>query len=263
MRHIIQPASKVMRVLLLGGSLLACTISAASGWPGSMRGRWEVVQVAVDSRDQPHWQYFPDDPRLLGRELVLADSTISLNDDSRICESPTVKALPASTLQQFIGRKFPRPESFDTPTQPTLADFDLKLTDATVSPTATSCTPDTSPWNGAWWIQLSPDRILTNYDNSGYVLVLQRQTGNEPIRPSFSCSKAHDDIEQTICSSAALAGYDRSVTAAYHRALETSDDKPALKQEQIAWMKSRNSCASDTACLAKSMRERVDQLMQQ
>lgn len=263
MRHIIQSSSILLRLVLLSWGLMACTISAATDWPGTMRGKWEVIQVAVDSRDQPHWQYFPDDPRLLGRELVLDDSSISLNDDSRPCEAPVSKALPSSTLQQFIGQKFPRPESFDTLTHPTLADFGLKLPDAAVLPTTIRCTPDASPWNGAWWIQLSPDRILTNYDNSGYVLVLQRQTGSEPITPSFSCSKAHSNIEHTICSSAALAGYDRSVTAAYHRAMETSDDKPALKQEQIDWMKSRSSCASDAACLEKSMRERVDQLMQQ
>jgi uncharacterized protein YecT (DUF1311 family) len=258
----IQPSPRIFRALLLAGGLISCTLSLASAWPSQMRGKWEVVQVAVDARDQPHWQYFPDDPRLMGRELVIGDSSISLNDDSRECSAAVSKALPSATLQQFIGKAFPRPVAFDTPTHPTLADFGLKFPASTVSPISTRCSPDNSPWNGAWWIQISPDRALTNYDNSGYVLVLQRQVGNAQAKPSFSCGKAHGDAEQTICSSTALAGYDRSVTAAYHRAMGTSDDKAALKQEQIEWMKTRNDCARDTACLEKSMRDRVDQLMQ-
>lgn len=258
-----RPRSKIIRGPVLAAGLMACTISLAAALPGAMQGKWEVARVAVDGRDQPHWQYFPDDPRLLGRELVVSDASITINDDSRDCQAAVSKPLPSGSLQQFIGQRFPRPESLDTPTHPTLADFDLKLSDTAVSPIGTVCTPDNSPWNGAWWIQLSPDQALTNYDNSGYVLVLQRREANQPVKPSFSCSKAAGAAEQTICSSAALAGYDRSVTAAYHRATATSDDKASLKQEQMDWIKARNLCAKDEACLQKSMHDRVDQLMQQ
>lgn len=262
MSRSLNPSLRIFRSLLLAGGLISCTLSLASAWPGQMQGTWEVVQVAVDSRDQPHWQYFPNDPRLMGRELVIRASSISLNDDSRECKAALSKVLPSANLEQFIGKSFPRPEAFDTPVHPTLADFGLKFPASNVSPSSTRCTPDNSPWNGAWWIQISPDRALTNYDNSGYVLVLQRQADNAQAMPSFSCSKAHGDAEQTICSSTALAGYDRSVTAAYRRAIAISDDKAALKQEQIEWMKTRNGCARDAACLEKTMRDRVDQLMQ-
>lgn len=263
MRPLARPCSKIRCVLAMVAGLTTCAISLAATLPGSMQGKWEVTQVAVDGRDQPHWQYFPDDPRLLGRQVVVTDASVSINDDSRDCQAAVSKPLPSSRLQTFIGERLPRPESMDTPTQPTLADFHLKLSDAAVSPFSTACTPDTSAWNGAWWIQLSPDQILTNYDNSGYVLVLQRRVDGASVKPSFNCSKAAGEVEQTICASAALAGYDRSVTAAYHRAMGTSDDKASLKQEQVDWIKTRNGCAKDVACLQKSMHDRVDQLMQQ
>lgn len=232
--------------------------------PSNLQGTWEVVQVAVDQQDQPHWQYFPDDPRLLGRELRISSSEISLNDDSRACGKAVLSALPKTSLQKFIGQSLPRPEHFQTPTYPTLPDFGLKLADATVSPWQASCTDDTSPWNHAWFIPLPPDRLLTHDDSSGFVLLLRRRAASASIRPSFACDKAEGTAERTICTSMPLAGYDRSVAAAYHRALAVAgDDSSSLKQEQRSWLKARNACGTDTECLADSMRERVDQLMQQ
>jgi len=55
-------------------------------------------------------------------------------------------------------------------------------------------------------------------DNGGYVLLLQRREPGAAIRASFACSKAHSAVEQAICASPTLAGYDRSVAAAYRRA---------------------------------------------
>jgi len=251
-------------ILLLLWSIGGSALAKAATPPPNLQGTWDVVQVAVDQQDQPHWLYFPDDPRLLGRELRISTPDISFNDDSRDCQKPVLVALPKASLQKFIGRSFPRPEHFQTPTYPTLSDFGLELADARVSPWQAGCDPDTSQWNHAWFILLSPDRLLTNGDNSGFVLVLRRRASGSSIRPSFACDKAQSTAERTICASMPLAGYDRSVTAAYHRALtEADDDTSSLKQEQISWLKARNACNADIKCLAKSMRERIDQLMQQ
>jgi hypothetical protein len=86
-----------------------------------------------------------------------------------------LSALPGVTLQHFIGERYPRPAAFDTPVRPTLADFGLKLADAPVAPLKVTCTRGDSPWNGAWFVVLSVDRLLTDFDNSGYVLVLRRR----------------------------------------------------------------------------------------
>lgn len=249
--------------LPLSAGLLAVAAAVHAGsWPASMSGQWEVIQVAVDRADQPHWQYFPDDPRLLGRQLVISGSSISLNDDSRDCLAPASSSLAKNRLDRFVGQQFPRPPAFGTPARPTLRDFDLKLPDSIVSPVRLSCTPGNSPWDGAWLVPLSPDSMLTNYDNSGYMLVLRRRGGTTRPVASFPCGKAHAGAEQAICASAALAGYDRSVTAAYRRALEIADDRATLRQEQLEWLGTRNTCGTDTDCLEKSMRRRVEQLMQ-
>jgi len=222
-----------------------------------------VVQVAVDQRDQPHWAWFPDDPRLLGRALEISAAGIALDDDSRACTQPVLSDLAPDRLQDFIGQRFPRPARFDTPTTPSLHDFGLDLPDAPVVPVQIHCTPDASPWNGAWLVPLSGGRLLTNYDNGGYVLLLQRREPGAAIRASFACSKAHSAVEQAICASPTLAGYDRSVAAAYRRALGLAgDDAGAVKQAQLEWLHHRDACGTNAECLGQAMRERVEQLMQ-
>lgn len=248
--------------LLCAWCVAGCASAAAP--PSQLQGTWEVVQVAVDHSDQPHWAWFPDDPRLLGRMLQIDAAGIALDDDSRACTQPVLSDLAPGKLQDFIGQHFPRPARFDTPTAPTLHDFNLDLPDAPVAPVQIHCTPDASPWNGAWVVPLPAGRLLTNYDNGGYVLVLQRREPATPIRASFACSKAHSAVEQAICASPTLAGYDRSVAAAYRRALGLAgDDASAVKQTQLEWLKSRNACGSNAECLGQAMRERVEQLMQQ
>jgi len=138
------------------------------------------------------------------------------------------------------------------------------MPDAAIAPVQVRCTPDASPWNGAWLVRLPSGRLLTNYDNSGYVLVLQRRDPGAAIRASFVCDKARSAVEQAICASPTLAGYDRSVAAAYRRALGVAgDDAGAVKQAQLEWLRSRDACGANAACLGQVMRERVDQLMQQ
>jgi uncharacterized protein YecT (DUF1311 family) len=259
-----RPSPQLSWVLLSLGCIATCTTSLAASKPDSLQGQWEVIQVAVDRQDQPHWLYVPADPRLLGRQVRIDGSAISIDDDSRDCLKPRFSALPKSSLQQFIGQAFPRPPHDGVPPHPVLSDFRLTFPDASVRPLRITCDPDNSEWNGAWMIPLSADRLLTNHDNSGYVLVLRRRKPSDPIAPSFACAKTDSAAEQTICGSAALAGYDRSVSAAYRRALKLSGDGVApLRQGQREWLKSRNACGIDVDCLAKSMRDRVDELMQQ
>jgi uncharacterized protein len=59
------------------------------------------------------------------------------------------------------------------------------------------------------------------------LLVLERHNASTPIKPSFACTKAQNTIEKAICTSATLAGYDRSVAAAYRRALSLAGDESA------------------------------------
>ena len=249
-----------------GYFLLLCAPAAfairAAEAPASLTGTWDVIQVAVDANDQPHWLYEPNDPRLLGRELEISGSEISLNDNSRTCRKPVWVASGKIALHALIGKSFKRPPHFGTAPYPSLSDFGLKLKDALVTQRRVGCTPADTDWRQAWFVSPTPDTLLTNYAD-GVVLVLQRRSQESEVKPSFSCAKAQGSSERTICESSALAGYDRSVTAAYRRALNRADDKgEGLRREQEAWIKQRDACGPDVNCLAKTMRERVDELMQ-
>ena len=65
---------------------------AASGPPGDLIGTWEVVHVAVNLADQPHWKHRPEDPSLIGRELVIGADQIRFADFKEAhCEPATWK----------------------------------------------------------------------------------------------------------------------------------------------------------------------------
>jgi hypothetical protein len=51
-------------------------------------GNWDAIRVGVDQSDQPHWFYHPDDPRLLGRDLVIASDRVRLNEGTAECKQP-------------------------------------------------------------------------------------------------------------------------------------------------------------------------------
>ena len=107
--------------------------------PASLRGTWKVIQVAVDANDQPHWLYEPNDPRLLGRELEISGSEISLDDNSRTCMKPVWEASGKIALHALIGKSFKRPPHFGTAPYPSLSDFGLTLKDALVTQRRVMC----------------------------------------------------------------------------------------------------------------------------
>ncbi|HET7561230.1 MAG TPA: lysozyme inhibitor LprI family protein [Rhodanobacteraceae bacterium] len=239
------------------------TVSAATAVPAGLLGQWQVIQVAVDGSDQPHWLYFPNDPRLLGRLLTVDQDVIQRADGSLACKSPTFAALPTETLQHFIGRNFRRPPAYETPPLPTLADFDLHLPNVAVSPLQIHCKSQDPFWDDTWWV-LTGNRMLIGKPGGPDVLVLRRLSPHEPIRASFDCAKASSVVEKTICDSRALATYDRSVAAAYRgRLLRTDKPRAVIQKAQRRWLKTRDACGANAACLEQSMRQRVDDLMQQ
>jgi peptidoglycan-N-acetylglucosamine deacetylase len=98
---------------------------------------------------------------------------------------------------------------------------------------------------------------------------LRDVTRGDPRAPaaSFDCKAAKAAIEQTICSSAALARLDRQVAESYalHQRDETdAGRKTAMKSEQRDWLGRRDAaCAGQTgavACLSGVYRERLGAL---
>ncbi len=64
--------------------------------------------------------------------------------------------------------------------------------------------------------------------------------------PSFDCAHANGTVETMICTNRELARRDRSLAAAFHRALGRVEgnaaDAARLKAEQRGWIKGRNDC---------------------
>jgi uncharacterized protein len=110
---------------------------------------------------------------------------------------------------------------------------------------------------------LDASHLGVAYD-SDTVLVLERLAPGAPVRPSFDCAKAASPAETSICSSQALAGYDRSIASVYGRLLADADAaaRPKLEQDQRAWLATREACKADERCLADNMADRLDLLVQ-
>jgi uncharacterized protein YecT (DUF1311 family) len=253
---------KIARWIAVAAAL-ALLPAAARAQPAP--GAWDVVQVAVDSKDQMHWLYVPADPRLLGRELLIAADAWRFNDGSDPCEKPDVSRRDAS-FAKLLAESFPRPPGPGRAATPTLGDFGLAASlNKNVTVYTPRCAPrsdgrDPQPWSEAWFVNAAPDRLLMRMGSSA-VLTLARRTPNAAPQPSFACSAARTPIERMLCGSVALAALDRSVAAAYKRKRDTSD-AGALRAAQAEWLKRRDACGQDEACVADAMRERIDELMQ-
>jgi len=244
----------------------------AKGMPSALVGTWDVVQVAVDLADQPHWLYSPDDPRLLGRELVVTSNGLHLNDDSFDCQDARWTSMEGR-LSALLGKRFRRGQAMGRARRPTLKELGLgkvdpKAADPRVMGFTPTCPPPaegrSSDWNDDGFYAVGPDRLLLAQDAT-VILVLERRRTAATPKTSFACARAQSPSEHALCQSFSLAGYDRSVAAAYRHALKTADSEAAeaLQKEQAAWLAQRDACKADAACLEKTMRERVNALMQE
>jgi uncharacterized protein YecT (DUF1311 family) len=254
---------------LLAGALAAAQARAAGAPPAALQGAWEVTQVGVDENDQPHWRYEPDDPRLVGRALeVGAHGELSFDFGKSPCQAVDWMPRAPATLSALVGKTFPRPPGADLPRQPALNDFGLKLADRKVVAIDANCAAAKKAgdaptrWNRAWFASLGADRMVLAYGGD-LLLVLSRVDRAAAARASFSCAAAGTPTEKAICGSRALAGYDRSLAAAWQRGLHRhDDDKAAYEQAQRDWLATRNACGGDAACLSDRLQERLDVLMQ-
>ena len=249
----------------LAALLILITAAVAERAAHPAAGTWDVIEVAVDRRDQPHWLYVPDDPRLHGRELVVGAQALTFNDGSAPCQQPTWADRKAR-LGQLVGASFPRSGGRGRPAAPTLADFGLpESLNKGVSVHTVRCQPrgdgrNAQPWNEAWFVVSPPDRMFMRIGTSALV-TLARRPANAAPKPSFVCTVAMTAIETLLCGSVPLAALDRSIAAAFERKLARGD-AVQLRAQQAEWLKRRDACGRDEACLAEAMRRRIDELSQ-
>jgi uncharacterized protein len=78
---------------------------------------------------------------------------------------------------------------------------------------------------------------------------------------TFDCNKAKTEVEKDICADPQLSKLDEDLGAAYRGAMERAKqtEKGKLRNEQLAWIKSRNAC-KDKLCIEVMYRTRVAML---
>ncbi|BET95150.1 lysozyme inhibitor LprI family protein [Xenorhabdus taiwanensis] len=79
---------------------------------------------------------------------------------------------------------------------------------------------------------------------------------------SFDCAKAKAPNEKAICSNPKLNDLDVELSVKYHflQGLFAMGVSGEMHDNQIAWLKQRQKCKGDTACLLQSYRQRIHQL---
>jgi len=86
--------------------------------------------------------------------------------------------------------------------------------------------------------------------------------------PPFNCSAAQEQAEIAVCDSADLGLLDREMNRLYFskrdglKAAGKQQDVDALRTEQRAFLKTRNECSYDTACLTALYKARLKALGQ-
>jgi len=77
---------------------------------------------------------------------------------------------------------------------------------------------------------------------------------------SFDCNKASLATEQAICASTELGQLDEQLASLYFSL--PMDVREAMRRSQLDWLRRRNRCGFDQACIADAYRSRVQVLSQ-
>jgi hypothetical protein len=250
----------------LCGLVVEASPAAEAALPAALVGTWDVERVAVDSGDQPHWKFRPDDPQLLGRELVIDGERARFNGAKEPnCDRPGWKRRP-STWGRLVAAGLLRGGGESDPSP---ADYGLEVSRKAAVTAYSFCNgagdprqrePAGAAWaQGSWLVPQTPTRLVMHLDDQTLLILVRRKADAKP-QASFPCARAASPTEKAICASFALAAWDRSVALGWRHATEngTTDE---LLAEQKAWLRTRDACAADAACLEETMRKRTTSLM--
>ncbi|NVZ69293.1 lysozyme inhibitor LprI family protein [Pseudomonas costantinii] len=83
--------------------------------------------------------------------------------------------------------------------------------------------------------------------------------GSPAWAASFDCKKATTPVEKALCGNVELSRLDTLLDEHYRRALGKLQGVPreALRNDQRAWLKTRNACGSDINCLQPVLSQRL------
>lgn len=246
--------------------------------PEHLAGNWAVTRVLVDLGASRRLHYQADDPRLLGRTVLISPENIHGNlPESRQCVRPRVlfqrigidRLLHALLAGTGEGNPEHLPSEYDLPFEPrqTVNSGWISCAEGKFGPKQDEADTLADSLAGArtWVIELGRQQmVLAWYDRT--ILLLDRLPASPQAIPSFSCAQAGTAAEKAICSSFSLAAFDNSVASAYKLLQQTC--RGALrclvsgKKQQASWLARRDQCGADQGCLTSTMQQRIDQLME-
>ncbi|ANH99511.1 hypothetical protein A8L59_19540 [Pseudomonas koreensis] len=86
----------------------------------------------------------------------------------------------------------------------------------------------------------------------------------QAMATGMDCAKAASAVENAICADKGLYELDAQMGALYRKLIKiTGEGQPELKRTQRLWLKTRNQCEADVACLEQSYRDRLKLLQAQ
>ena len=77
----------------------------------------------------------------------------------------------------------------------------------------------------------------------------------------FDCNKARSSTEKTICNTTSLSDLDEILVLSFNKVVASSADAKALKTIQQAWLKNRETCASNVSCITQAYTSRISELV--
>jgi uncharacterized protein len=77
---------------------------------------------------------------------------------------------------------------------------------------------------------------------------------------SFDCSTANNKTEKAVCGDPQISLLDEKLGKLWHSTLASVPDAKALKADQRQWLKSRNACGDQMACLRREYLMRLSEL---
>ncbi|PHM30693.1 lysozyme inhibitor LprI family protein [Xenorhabdus innexi] len=95
-----------------------------------------------------------------------------------------------------------------------------------------------------------------------YMLLLLCLLSPLSFAASFDCTKAKSPDEKAICANQKLNDLDVEMSVKYHflHGLFAMGVSGEMYNSQQAWLKKRQKCGGDTACLLQSYHQRLNQL---
>lgn len=243
----------------------------------ALQGTWQVQAVHINTESARTVHYGWDDPRFRHRLVTIDAKSIrtDIEEAGQTCKVAEVRPFKyplAEGMRRSLGGY-----GLESRSNP-VSDYRLPREAQKVSALLQPICGDGRPWqgdlgalygspddgiDGAWMALVSPDQLLLRWRDETVLALARVAPGSAPVA-SFDCAKAQSATERAICADASLAGHDRSVADAFKlgldQAVKSGEDAAGLRQAQRQWLSARNACGADTACLLRTMRERVNAL---